>query len=368
MDSANPAEGDLSEVMLALGRSGGFISQGADIDAANAVLLDPGIDAEQKKLRFRQWAWSHQPCFFGRLGAKGLAGIRYDICWLDRTTLCRGSRLVSQVIQQAREEWKERAARGLSHGFLIMFNATELAYAPPGRQLLEACRVLCELFLVEHAPVAVDTVYTESVPFQQANGDTVCLRGGINVFYGSAHRTRNHDRRVPGGILISVNSPGLLAHSFVQRSLAPDLQNALERVRNLAWASIGNGGLSLEKRGASSCSWHNQDTSRPPGQCPMKHRPSHVPENFSPDYYSANYHTDVLLPSSVMLDQRQDLPPDAGEVWPLLDFEYISTRAYADDHENHGFVHGEPVEADGIYRHRWAPRTPPAPVNRGELP
>ncbi len=27
-------------------------------------------------------------------------------------------------------------------------------------------------------------------------------------FYSSAHRTRNHDRRIPGGILISVNAPG----------------------------------------------------------------------------------------------------------------------------------------------------------------
>jgi hypothetical protein len=261
-----------------------------------------------------------------------------------------------------------RAARGLSHGFLIMFNAPELAFARPGPQLLDICRVLCDLFLVEHAPVAPDTIYTESVPFQQANGDTICLRGGINVFYGSAHRTRNHDRRVPGGILVSVNSPGLLAHSLVKHGFAPDLEAALERVRNIAWASIGNGGHSLEKRGASSCTWHNTDSSRPPGQCPMKHRPSHVPEDFSSDFYSAHYHTDVLLPSSVMSDLRQDLPREAGEVWPKLDFEYISAREYAEDHENHGFVHGKPVEPELQCRHRWAPRLPPAPVDQGELP
>jgi hypothetical protein len=294
--------------------------------------------------------------------------VQYDICWIDRATLCGGSQRVSQVIQKAREDWKGRAARGLSHGFLIMFNAPELAFARHGTQLLETCRVLCDLFLVEHAPVAPDTIYTESVPFQQANGDIVCLRGGINVFYGSAHRTRNHDRRVPGGILISVNSPGLLAHSLVKRGLAPDLQAALERVRNLAWASIGNGGLSLENRGASSCTWHNRDSGRTPGQCPMKHRPTHVPEDFSTDYYSAHYHTDVLLPSSVMSDQRQDLPREAGEVWRKLDFEYISSQEYAEDHENHGFVLGKPVESEMMYGHRWAPRSPPSPTDRGELP
>jgi hypothetical protein len=368
MNNTRLATGDLSEMLSALGCPSGAISLGADIDTANVELLDPAIDPEAKKLRFRQWARRHQPCLFGRLGAKGVAGVQYDICWIDRATLCRGSECVAQVIQQSREDWKRRAACGLSHGFLIMFNAPELAFARHGTQLLETCRVLCNLFLVEHAPVALDTIYTESVPFQQANGDIVCLRGGINVFYGSAHRTRNHDRRVPGGILVSVNSPGLLAHSLVKRGFAPDLNAALERVRNLAWASIGNGGLSLEQRDASSCTWHNTDSGRPPDQCPMKHRPSHVPEDFSSDYYSALYHTDVLLPGSVMSDLRQDLPRAAAEVWSKLDFEYISTLEHAEDHENHGFVHGKPVEPEMQYRHKWAPRLPLAPAGRGELP
>ena len=368
MDSTRPATVDISGILSNPGGCGEPVSLGADIDAANLVLLDPAIDQQVKEMRFRQWARRHQPCLFGRLGAKGAAGVQYDICWIDQATLRRGSKAVSQAIQQARVDWKKRAVRGLSHGFLIMFNAPELAFLPNGPQLLETCRVLCDLFLVEHAPVAPDTIYTESVPFQQANGEIICLRGGINVFYGSAHRTRNHDRRVPGGILISVNSPGLLAHSLVKRGLAPDLEGALDRVRNLAWASIGNGGFSLEKRGAASCSWHNTSTDRSPGQCPMKHRPTHVPEDFSADFYSARYHTDVLLPSSVMSDQRQDLPRESGEVWPMLDFEYLSTHEYDEDHENHGFVHGKPVEPDLMYRHSWAPRLPPAPVERGELP
>jgi hypothetical protein len=368
MDSKGLATGDLPEILSALGRRNEVFSLGADIDAANVELLDPAIDAEVKKVRFRQWAKRHQPCLFGRLGARGVAGVQYDICWIDRATLCRGSQWASQVIQQARVDWKKRAMQGLSHGFLVMFNAPELAFARPGKQLLETCRVLCSLLLVEHAPVAPDTIYTESVPFQQANGEVFCLRGGINVFYGSAHRTRNHDRRVPGGILVSVNSPGLLAHSLVKRGFAPDLEAALDRVRNLAWASIGNGGQSLGTLSASSCTWHNTDSSRPSGQCPMKHRPSHVPEDFASDYYSAQYHTDVLLPSSVMSDERHDLPREAGEVWPKLDFEYISTRQHPEDHENHGFVHGAPVAPEMVYHHSWAPRLPPAPAHQGELP
>jgi len=368
MESTITAARDLPGILSALGSSHEAVSLGADIDAANSELLDPDIDPEAKKARFRQWARRHQPCLFGRLGAKGAAGVHYDVCWIDRAMMSRGNHWVSQAIQRARADWKQRAAHGHSHGFLIMFNAPELAFARPGPELLEACRLLCDLFLVEHAPVALDTIYTESVPFVQANGETICLRGGINVFYGSAHRTRNHDRRVPGGILVSVNSPGLLAHSLVRRGLAPDLETALERVRNIAWASIGNGGQSIGKRGTSSCTWHNRDAGRPPGQCPMKHRPAHVPEDFSASYYSALYHTDVLLPSSVMSDSRRDLPRGAGEIWPNLDFEYISTEPYDDDHENHGFVHGDPVEPALTHLHRWAPRLAPSPTDRGELP
>jgi hypothetical protein len=368
MGSNRPATADLTEILSNLGRYSETTSLGPDIDMANVELLDPAVDPEVKKARFRQWARRHQPCLFGRLGAKDSAGVHYDMCWVDRATLCRGSKWVTRVIQQAREDWKSRASQGLSHGFLIMFNAPELAYAKPGGQLLEACQALCDLFLVEHAPVALDTIYTESVPFQQANGDIVCLRGGINVFYGSAHRTRNHDRRVPGGILVSVNSPGLLAHSLVKRGLAPDLEAALERVRNLAWASIGNGGHSLGKRGASSCTWHNRDSSRPPDQCPMKHRPTHVPDDFSSEYYSALYHTDVLLPSNVMSDLRRDVPRETGEIWPKLDFEYISAKKHPEDHENHGFVQGQPVQRDMQHRHIWAPRQAPAPAKRGDVP
>src|SRR5687767_14541359 len=131
-DRTAPEKSDLPDILSALSNSSEAGSLGADIDAANAVLLDPGIDREAKKLRFRQWARRHQPCMFGRLGAKGVAGVHYDICWLDRAALCRGNQGVSQAIQQAREDWKGRAAHGLSHGFLIMFNAPELAFMRHG--------------------------------------------------------------------------------------------------------------------------------------------------------------------------------------------------------------------------------------------
>jgi hypothetical protein len=333
---------------------------GQDIDEANAVLLDPTIAQDRKIARFRQWASRFQPCMFGRLGAKNLAGIRYDICWINREDLRQGSLFVTNRIQQARRGWKARAAEGDSHGFLIMFNAPELVCVKPGPKLIELCLALCNLYLVEHAPVRADTIYAESLPFHAADGSTICLKGGINLFYSSAHRTRNHDRRVPGGILISVNSPGLLAHSLVKHGQATDLHSALEAVRALAWASIGNGGLTKGKKAEHSCSWHNIDAKRPPGQCPMKHRPSHVPGNFATDHYSALYHTDVLVPSQAMRDPSLDRARRDLETWSHLDLEYLSTAEPSPNHESFGFVHGPPMNKERPFQHAWSPLPAPA--------
>jgi hypothetical protein len=358
---------DLDQMLASLPAAASPHSLGPDIDEANRVLLDPAAAVPAKITRFRQWASRFQPCMFGRMGARGLAGIHYDVCWIDRAALHQGSAQVRRLIQRSRQAWKERAANGLSHGFLVMFNATELAYARPGLLLLQLCRKLCDLFLVEHAPVSADTIYTESLPFHADDGTVSCLKGGINVFYGGAHRTSNHDRRIPGGVMISVNSPGLLAHSLVKRGMARDLGAALDAVRTLAWASIGNGGVSRGRQGESSCSWHNIDSSRAPGECPMKHRPVHVPGNFAKDHYSALYHTDVLLPSRVMLDNAQDRPRGTLEVWPRLDLEYISASEHAEDHENFGFVHGERVAPEACFQHAWAPRPVPAPATKEQL-
>jgi hypothetical protein len=75
---------------------------------------------------------------------------------------------------------------------------------------------------VENAPLQPDTIYTEAIPLRRDGGFGV-FKGGINVFYSGAHRTLNHDRRVPGGILISVNSPGHLANSLVSRGMVSSI-------------------------------------------------------------------------------------------------------------------------------------------------
>jgi hypothetical protein len=344
------------------------VSLGQDIDEANAVLLDPSLTDEHKMARFRSWASRYQPCMFGRLGAKNVGGVRYDCCWINRDDLRRGSAHVAAKIQGTRQQWKLRASEGLSHGLIIMFNAPELAYAEPGPQLVQLCLTLCGLYLIEHAPLSADTIYVESLPLRGDNGTVSCLKGGINVFYSTAHRTGNHDRRIPGGIMISVNSPGLLAHSLVKRGLAADLPSALKTILRLARASIGNGGLSREAEHRHSCSWHNEEAVRPAGQCPMRSRPNHAPDNLATGDYTAQYHTDVLVPSKVMLDSAQDLPRTALEVWPQLDLKYLSAAELPAEHENFGFVHGSAVTEQSQFQHTWAPISAPDHAPEAQRP
>ncbi|MFT4277758.1 MAG: hypothetical protein QM576_15515 [Rhodopseudomonas sp.] len=85
-----------------------------------------------------------------------------------------------------------------------MFNGSRLAHLKPGASLLAICEKIGNLYLVEHAPIERDVVYTESIPLR--NSGVGLFKAGINIFYPSAHRTRNHDRRIPGGIMISINS------------------------------------------------------------------------------------------------------------------------------------------------------------------
>jgi hypothetical protein len=348
-----PRRASLDDMLNALDVYPDDHSFGADIDHCNAILLRDEVGTEEKIATFLKWSGRFQPCLFGRLGSKNLKHIGIDMCWIDDAEIRRGDEHVRDKVQAARRHWKDRCAEGIAHGFLVMFSSRRLAYAKPGRALVEACRRVGDLYLPEFAPVEADVIYTEAMPLR-VNGDLLLFKGGINLFYPSAHRTLNHDRRIPGGMMISSNSPGHYANSLVARGICKSLDEAVTDVRDIAWRSIGNGGHA-EPRGQSS-SWHNADPTRPPGQCPMRHRPQYVPENFDTKTYSAHYHTDVLVPTDVTVDDTID--PDRGkaEEWRWLILDYITAEKAPADHVNHALFHGQPIAPEAIYHNPWPPR------------
>lgn len=331
------------------------MSFGQDIDVAHQEIFSSGNSSESTRQSFLKWVSRYQPCLFGRLGAKGQRGVAYDLCWLTTDDIERGDYHLISKIQQARRAWKDRACSGLTSGFIIMFCDLRLARAKPGEKLLDVCQKLSELYIIEHAPLERDTIYTESIPLEN-DGKFGVFKAGINVFYPSTHRTLNHDRRVPGGILISVNSPGHLANSLVKRGIAPSLTQAVEQIFQLAMHSIGHGGIGHKTTG--SCSWHNIEADKKAlgNRRPITHRSSHIPENYSSQVYSAVYHTDVLLPTEVTVTANLDTDTSKAEVWPWLVIDYISEEYVRSDHVNYALFHPHPIVEEACYHNPWPPR------------
>jgi hypothetical protein len=345
---------DIEQLLAQLPLYTSDMSYGPDIDAANTLLLDPKISSAAKEQHFRKWLSSRfQPCMLGRLGAKDHQGISFDICWIERATLLRGSPHVRSVLQAARRKWKARAKEGLTHGLLIMFNVPELAFARPGVRFMQACRKLMDLYLVEHAPVEPDVIYTEAVPLALKSQELTLFKATVNLFYTGAHRTRVHDRRVPGGLMISVISVGQLANSLVSRGIDETLQQAVAKVKDLALRSIGNGGMGHE--GAQSTTWHNLDKPWDPGSCPIAHHPHNVPENFSARRYSAFYHTDALIPAAATADERLDPRRDEVEVWTDLRIDYFHVEPLDSDVHDYGMFGGHPIRSEAMYHNPWPP-------------
>lgn len=330
LDAATPD--DLGKLICCLTRDP-RLSFGADIDAAELVLLG-NASVELKTCTLMQWLSRNSPCLFGRLGAKRQKGVDFPVCWLEAGDLDRGARHVTSVIQAARREWKELASRGLSSAFLVMFNDERLARAKPDAALVDLLCLLGGLYFVEAAPIRPDVIYTEAVPLIADSASTL-FRAGANFFYPTAHETLNHDRRVPGGVLISVNSPGHLANSWVSCDLSTDLEMATCETRKLAIKSVGRGGIGSST--VKSCSWHNLIDGR-----------------VSDLDYSAVYHTDVLVPSAATAATHAD----NAQVWDDLKLDYISTEVVPPDHRNYALYHGHPVAEGQLFDNPWPPRDP----------
>ncbi|MET0235141.1 MAG: hypothetical protein ABW224_10920 [Kibdelosporangium sp.] len=335
---------------------------GDDINTAHEVLLSAEASEEEKRAALFKFTGRRQPCLFGRLashadkGESATKGLGIDLVWIHEWEMALDRDYVAAKIQRARRAWKDRAERGESSGFLIMFNSRKLAYAKPGKELLDVCVEVSNLYLVENAPIEVDVIYTEAVPLRRADGQLTVFKAGCNIFYAGAHRTVNHDRRLPGGLMFSMNSPGHFANSLALRGIRESFEDAVDFVRETAFRSIGNGGIGCPHM--PSASWHNEADDNTDLVDDRK-RPHYIPDNFDPSRYSAVYHTDVLCPTAVTTDDRlvkEDFSEINAEVWPYLILDYITTEEFPEDHVNHGLFHGHPIEDCGKYHNPWPPR------------
>lgn len=328
---------------------------GEDINAIHPLLLASSTPEDEKRCALWRWIGRSQPCMFGRLAANGAKHLRADLCWIHPWELAEPRAYVAEKIQRARRAWKDRAERGESSGFLIMFNHPRLAYAAPSPEFVALSAVLSNLYLVEHAPIEADVIYTEAVPLRAPDGQLTIFKAGCNIFNSGAHATRNHDRRVPGGVMFSMNSPGHYANSLAAGGHVDSFDEALALIKKTAMTSIGNGGIGCPATGTTS--WHNHDETETSSVPWASRRPSHVPTAADESRYAALYHTDVLVATDVMSDGRHVQSPFGGEeVWAHLILDYISAERFPADHVNYGLFHGHPVDDCGKYHNPWPAR------------
>lgn len=322
-------------------------SYGEDLDLVNVALFGT-VDKEVKKEIILGWIKRKQPCMLGRLASTGKQGIQLSVFVVDDNDVALGQEHLKAYLQACRKEWKRACSKGESDAVLYFFNVRKLVDLPPSENLVDVFKLFSNLIFNEFAPVNTDVIYTEAAPLL-LDGRLFLYKAGINFFHTTAHNTANHDRRVPGGVIISINSVGHYANNILRQGLVNDLDEAVMNIQRLAWQSIGNGGIGLGSK--NSTSWHNID---PDNTCPCPMKPSTVPENFSTKKYAANYHTDILIPD-LLTRKITEIGDPSIEEWKWLTIEYFTATQYELGAIDFGMFHGYPVDHEAIYFNPFPP-------------
>lgn len=320
-------------------------SFGKDIDEINKFIFSECNENNIESI-IRKWASVKQPCVFGKLACKKIKGLDFHLSIINDSELFSNDIKLFNYLRTERLNFKDRALRGEVSAHLIYFIHPGLAFARPGKEFMECQKYICSLHMPECYPIREDIIYTESIPLRDKYGIKV-YKAGINVFYSSAHGTRNHDRRVPGGFLISVNAPGHFMRLAMEKGIYRTEEQALVDIRNMAVQSVGQGGYSHPSR--FSTTWHSEHKMDRYG-CPLN--------SVESAYYSGFYHTDVLIPSMLTCDGRSLTKIDSNDSmifnWNVL--FYVSLENFTCDNPYYGEFLGIPVEDEAKYFNSFAPR------------
>lgn len=320
---------------------------GSDIDEVHRSIFDTE-DRDKIERKLREWISKKQPCVFGKLAGAKRAMLDFHLTIVTERQLLGNAFELFNYLQHERICFKDSAASGLCSAHLIFFVGPALAFAAPSEKFALLQAKLCELQFPECRPVLSDRIYTEAVPLKRKSGFEI-FKAGINVFYPTAHLTRNHDRRVPGGLLISVNAPGHYLALGLDNSKFDDLDVGLNQIKNLTLKSVGVGGISHPQKISST--WHHQRAVDREGRlCDKSHSA----------YYSGFYHTDVLIPSAATHDARwiHSVAEDDPCIFNWNVLFYVTLEQFSPRHPYFGEFVGIPIEPDAIYFNPFPPRLP----------
>jgi hypothetical protein len=303
-----------------------------DMQAAQAVLLNPKNTRTQKINAYRAWLIKNQPCVFGRLAATQK---RVFICMLEENEILgmrKGDEDLRDTIQDYRQLWKRYALEGRHSSFLLAVIGESIMTEAPGERLKEFCRRLLELYM-DVPNIRDDTIVAQReyvfLKLVSSSGNDKFLKFATlpNIFCAQGDGRWWHDHRCPGGVMITSNA---LGHDLYSRNGRAQIDDAkkVEAVEQ-AMRTINNA--------------YREKPSKRSGA--LKHCPATflVPKGtdaepalkkdlaaFSADHYEGYFHTDHLLPSVFFREERD--PADL-KLYKDLSLRYIfDSQADPQDH------------------------------------
>lgn len=171
-----------------------------DLEALHRRLLAPGAD--EAAALIADWLQRGQPCLFARMAA---ALGRIDVAILGERVLAGDDEALADALRPHRARWLRRAYRGESFGLLLVVAGPELAGAGADAALMRVATRLAGAYVGR--PVEPDQLVLEDV-YLDLGESAERWRAPLNLFACQADGRWWHDRRIPGGLALSINSVG----------------------------------------------------------------------------------------------------------------------------------------------------------------
>ena len=289
-----------------------------DMEAVHAILFNPQFDRQTKIRAYRAWLEKNQPCVFGKTAATNK---NIYICLLEQheiVRMMRGDPDVMDTLQDHRQVWKRLALEGRASSFVILLTDRHLVTREPNADLKAICRRLLELYMQISIPEDTFQTEREYVFLRRADNSVIKFSTLPNLFCAQGDGRWWHDRRTPGGIMITSNALGHFMYVRTRKAALDQIvcASALEQ----AMRTIAN--ARKDPSDGKTKFAHCPATFLVPRQAgdPTPLRPTSEFNDFSPDHYAGYFHTDHLIPSVFF---QKDRDPKALHRYDDLSFRYI---------------------------------------------
>lgn len=299
-----------------------------DVQQCQQLLFDPRRTRQEKLDALNGWLAEFQPCLFGQMEAKQK---RLAFCLLTENDLARSDEDIRLRIEEERRVWKQLAATGETHAFIILAISETIARARREPILVRLAQHLCDLYL---GSSDMDVILHDDLQLEIDAGEKRERRSwkvGVNYFSAQGDGLWWHDHRIPGGMAFSMNSVGHMARTQAERAMRrdPNLAKSLANIpreKLVFWAlpkAMKTIGIPTEgsTRGTWLAARGSFAEDKEPPTFEQRKRYFGDLAGFSENRYTGLYHTDHTIPSSYFdegLWRREELPEQSDLYFTYL--------------------------------------------------